>query len=171
MRRMSLFLALLALACLSRISYLHHLQLLGVAPDLVLVLLAVWALVWGYQEAMVLAPLAGVAGDLVGTGPVGISVLGLAPVVLLASVRQAGVMEVTLPLVLAVVALGTLAQHMLVLTALAVIGQGLPWGEALLRAAIPAAVVNLLVAPALYFPLRLLRPLLGPPPQRLWLER
>jgi len=171
MRRTALFLALLALASLARMSFLHHLELIGAAPDLVLVLVACWALVWGSGEAMALAPLAGAVADLLGEGPVGLSVLGLTPVVLLAGARETGLMEATLPLALGMVALGTLGRYVLVLTALTVMGRGLPWGEAMLVAALPEVAVNVLLAPLVYLPLRLLYPVLGPQPERLTLGR
>jgi|GEM_PF-1517916 len=171
MRHRALFLALLAFACLSRISYLHHLEMVGVAPDLVLVLVAAWALLWGPAEAALLIPLAGLAADLVQEGPLGPSVLGLMPIPLLATFHELRVVAATLPLAAGLVAIATMAHHLITLAVGAVIGQGLPWGQVIMREALPEVLVNVLAISVAYPSLQLVRRLLGAPPQGLTIGR
>jgi rod shape-determining protein MreD len=171
MRHRALFLFLLAFACLSRISFLHHLELIGVAPDPVLVLVAAWALLWGPTEAALLLPLAGLATDLAQGWPVGLSILGLMPIPLLATFQELRVMAVTLPLAVGVVAVATVAHHLITLSVRAAMGQGLPWGEVLTKEAVPEVLVNALAISIVYPPLQLVRRFLGFPPQGLTIGR
>lgn len=137
---------------------LPYWRILGVTPDLVLIFVACWAMLRGQAESMVVIPLAGFLRDLMTSDPLGASVLALAPIVLLASLREVKIVETDFVPTLVVVVLGSLAYGIIALTVLLATGQTVPWSDALLRAILPAAVVNALFTPIIYLPVRWLRP-------------
>ncbi len=160
--RYAIAVALALLAVALGLSAMPALRPWGAQPDLALVLAVCWALVWTPGEGVALAVLAGTLSDLPGPRPVGVSVLAALPALLLASLGETAIAQAAFPAALVAVALGTLAQHLVQLVVYALMGEGAPWGDALLRAALPAAVMNLLWTPLVYALLRLLRALLGP---------
>ncbi len=155
--------ALMALAAaLLAYSALPSLRPLGVQPDLALLLAVCWAVAWSPGEGLLVAIAAGTLSDLLGTRPVGLSVLGALPALALAALGQAAVVQASFPSALVAVGLGTLAQHIVYLVAYTVMGEGPAWGDALLRGALPAAMINLLWTPLVLVLLWGLRALLGP---------
>ncbi|HXG41237.1 MAG TPA: rod shape-determining protein MreD [Dehalococcoidia bacterium] len=155
--------ALLSLAvALLGYSALPSVRPLGVQPDLVLLLAVCWAVAWSPGEGLLLAIAAGTLSDLLGTRPVGLSVLGALPALALAALGQATVVQASFPSALVAVGLGTLAQHILYLLAYTIMGEGPAWGDGLVRGALPAAIVNLLWTPLVLVLLRGLRAVLGP---------
>lgn len=155
--------ALMALAtALLAYSVLPSVRPLGVQPDLALLLAVCWAVAWSPGEGLLLAIVAGTLSDLLGTRPVGLSALGALPALALAALGQATVVQASLPTALVAVGLGTLAQHILYLMVYTITGDGPSWGDALLRGALPAALVNALWTPLVLVLLWGLRALLGP---------
>ena len=144
-------------------------QVLGVTPDLLLILAACWAVVRGQGEAMVVVPVAGLLRDLTTSDPLGTSVLALSPIVLLAAVRELRAVETEFVPTLAVVGAGTLLYWALGMGVLAATGQEVPWLDAVLGVALPAALVNALFTPIVYLPVRWLSP--APKPGTLDLGR
>lgn len=145
----------LALVYAAALPYWH---ILGVTPDLVLVFVACWAMLRGQAEAMVVVPLVGFLRDLMTSDPLGTSVLALAPIVLLASLREVTIVETDFVPTLLVVVLGSLAYGIIASAVLVAIGQTVPWTDALVRAILPVAIVNALFTPIVYLPVRWLRP-------------
>lgn len=139
-------------------SVMPYVKVLGVAPDLVLIFVACWAMVRGQREAMVIVPVAGVLRDLTTSDPVGTSVLALSPIVLLAAARDLRPMESEFLPALAVVAAASLAYAVISMSVLTVIGDGVPWGAALLQVALPSMLVNALFAVIVYPTMRWLSP-------------
>ncbi|MBI1885824.1 MAG: rod shape-determining protein MreD [Chloroflexi bacterium] len=135
-------------------SALSYGRLWGVRPDLLLVFVACWAALRGQGEAMVVAPLAGFLRDLMTSDPVGTSALALAPIVLLAAYREFNPTDLQFLPALALVAVGTLAYGIISMTVLTAVGYNVPWYDALLRHLVPAVLLNVLVTPAIYLPLR-----------------
>jgi rod shape-determining protein MreD len=153
MRHLGAVLLVLVLVVLAR-SLLPGLRPLGTTPDLLLVLVACWAALRAPGEAMLLAPFAGLVLDLASGYPLGVSVLALAVAVLVTSLKEVWPLPALFPLALLAVALGTLTFHLVLLSALAASGEGLPWWPALWRGLLPALVVNGIATPLLYLPLR-----------------
>ncbi len=139
-------------------SVMPYVKVLGVAPDLVLIFVACWAMIRGQREAMVIVPVAGLLRDLTTSDPVGTSVLALSPIVLLAVVRDLRPLESDFLPALAVVAAASLAYAVVSMTVLTAVGNGVPWGTALLRVALPSMLVNPLFAAIVYPPMRWLSP-------------
>ena len=143
-------------------SAMPYLKVLGITPDVVLIFAACWAMARDQGEALVVVPLAGLLRDLSTSDPVGMSVLALSPIVLLAAIRELRGMESEFVSTLIVVGAGSLGYGLLSMTVLAATGQEIPWGDGLLRAVLPAAVVNALFTPIVYLPVRWLSPQPGP---------
>ena len=145
-------------------SVMPYVKVLGVAPDLVLIFAACWAMIRGQREAMVVVPVAGLLRDLTTSDPVGTSVLGylffviLGIIVLLAVVRELRPLESDFLPALAVVATASLAYAVISMTVLTAAGEDVPWGTALLQVALPSMLVNSLFAVIVYPPMRWLSP-------------
>src|SRR5262245_5764229 len=122
-------------------SVMSYVTVLGVHPDLLVIFAACWATRRGVDEALVVAPMAGLLHDLSTSDPLGTSMLALMPVVGLAGfVRLRAVDSQFVPAVV-VVAAGSLAYSLISISVLASTGQSIAWVDALLRVAMPLAVV------------------------------
>ena len=151
-------LAASAMVAILATSVVPYVKVLGVAPDLVLIFAACWAMVRGQGEAMVVVPMAGLLRDLTTSDPVGTSVLALSPIVLLAVIRDLRPVESDFLPTLAVVAIASLAYSVVSMTVLTAIGDDVPWGTAMLRVALPSMLVNPLFTVLIYPPMRWLSP-------------
>ncbi len=139
-------------------SVMPYVKVLGVAPDLVLVFAACWAMVRGQGEAMVVVPVAGLLRDLTTSDPIGTSVLALSPIVLLTVVRELRPLESEFLPTLAVVTMASLAYAVISMAVLTAVGDDVPWGTALLGVTLPSMLVNPLLAVIVYPPMRWLSP-------------
>jgi len=135
-------------------SVMPYVKVLGVAPDLVLIFAACWAMVRGQGEAMVVVPMAGLLRDLTTSDPVGTSMLALSPIVLLAVIRDLRPVESDFLPTLAVVATASLAYSVVSMTVLTAVGDDVPWGTGMLRVALPSMLVNPLFTVLIYSPMR-----------------
>lgn len=146
--------ALFFLLAVFQVSAMPYVRVLGVTPDLVLILAVCWTMVRGQGEGMVVIPLAGLLRDLVTSDPLGTSVLALAPVVLLAWARDIQVLETEFIPTLGVVVLGSIIYGLISMTVLAATGWSIPWWTGVLHVVLPSAVVNALFAITVYLPVR-----------------
>jgi rod shape-determining protein MreD len=134
------------------VSALPYLKVLGVTPDPVLIFAACYAVLRTQDEAMIVVPLAGLLRDLTAGDPLGASMLGFAPLVVLAGVIHIRAVETQFIPALAVVATGTLVWGAIRLPVLNVTGQEVQWWDAWVRVIIPMAAVNTLFMPLIYMP-------------------
>ncbi|HEY8492002.1 MAG TPA: rod shape-determining protein MreD [Dehalococcoidia bacterium] len=148
---------LLLLVALAQSAVLPAFATPWLRPDLVLVLLAAWAVARSPEELMVLAPLGGVWLDLLGPAPVGVSVLALAPVVLLGFLTELGIVSSDLLMAVFVTVAGTVLFYLIQAAVLDLSGYSLASLDALRAALLPGVLVNAAVTPVLYFPLRATR--------------
>jgi rod shape-determining protein MreD len=135
------------------VSAMPYLKVLGVTPDFVLIFAACYAVLRPQDEAMIAVPIAGLMHDLTNGDPIGASILGFAPLVILAGVVRIRAVETQFIAALAVVATGTLAWGAIRLPVLSVTGQDIQWFDAAVRVIIPLAAVNTLFMPIIYIPL------------------
>ncbi|MFQ6020075.1 MAG: rod shape-determining protein MreD, partial [Dehalococcoidia bacterium] len=119
------------------VAALPYWRILGVTPDLVLIFVACWAMLRGQREAMLVVPVAAVLRDLATSYPVGTSLLALAPIVLLTTLRDLKVVESDFVPTLAVVAIASLANGIITMAVLTATGQEVPWFTALRVAVLP----------------------------------
>jgi rod shape-determining protein MreD len=138
-----------------QVSMTPYIEVLGVAPNLVLIFAASWAVVRGQDEAVIVVPLAGFLRDFLTSDPLGTSVLALAPIVLLATaVRLRSVDTQFIPTVL-VVASGSLTYGIISMTVLTLTGQTVAWTDAVFRILLPSCLVNAVFTPVIYVPMHL----------------
>ncbi len=130
-----------------------QLDLFGGRPAFAVAVVAVWAVLRRRDEALVLAPLTGLLLGLLGNEPLGASVIGLAPVVLIAGLRDPSAVEGRFAMTLIAAAAGAALYTLVVAIAnAAVVRVGLA-PLATLRAALAGAVFTTPVAGLLYFPM------------------
>lgn len=132
-----------------------YLSPLGVTPNILLVTAACWAMLGGQKQTMLLVPISALFLDLLTLDPVGASVIVLAPIVLLAGLREE-LSEGRFLLTVLLVASGTLAARVLDGIIMLSIGESVNWGEAIFRRWLPAMAINGVITPAFYLPLALL---------------
>ena len=135
------------------VSAMPYMKVLGVTPDLVLILAACWAVLRPQDEAMIAVPIAGLMHDLTNGDPLGASILGFAPLLVLATAAHIRAVDTQFIPALIVVAAGTLTWGAIRMSVLAVTGQEVQWFDATLRVVIPLAIVNTLFMPLIYMPL------------------
>jgi len=135
------------------VSAMPYVKVLGVTPDLVLIFAACWTALRGRSEAMVVVPLAGLAKDLATSGPLGMSVLGMAAIVPLSALVEIRAMDSQFLPAVVIVAVATFTNSLASMAVLAATGQDMPVLDALRWAVVPGMVVNALFTAVIYVPL------------------
>src|SRR3990172_5061123 len=121
-------------------------KVLGVAPNLMLVLLVSWLVVRGLDDVLPMVAVAGITLGLVGLQTPGLVLLALLPIAGLGFVRELHVIHSDLLLVLVLVAAATLAYEAILLLSVMATGGVLDISTAVTRALVPAAIVNMAIA-------------------------
>lgn len=135
------------------VSAMPYIKILDVTPDLLLIFAASYAVLRPQDEAMIVIPIAGLMHDLTNGDPLGASMLGFAPLVVLAAVIQIRAVETHFLSGLVVVGVGTLTWGAIRMSVLSVTGQEVQWVDAAIRVILPLAAVNVLFMPIIYVPL------------------
>lgn len=148
-------LVVLAIAALAQVSVLPEFSIFGAQPNLIIAVLVAWIAVRPQREALFLIPAAGFLLGLLDSQPLGLAMLGLAPLILLTEVRQFRVVESDLLPALVLAALGTLAYETTILLTLAVRGEPIDWLASLLDVLVPAAIASVLLLVPVYGVVRL----------------
>jgi len=150
-----LFLAPLAMTVvLLQVAAAPSFPLMDVTANPLLVLLTCWAMVRGPRETMVLIPLTAVFKDLITNDPVGVSVLALLPIVPLAGIRERHLTQSEFVPTVVVVVVASLCYHLAYMVVLTTLGEDVPWLESPLRVLLPAALLDAVLTPLFYIPLR-----------------
>jgi rod shape-determining protein MreD len=150
-----LFVLVLALL---QTSTVEQITVLGVTPNLMLVLLVCWLVVRGLDDVLPMIALAGIILGFIGLQSPGIVLLALLPLAALGVVRELHVIDSEMLLVLALALTGTVAYESVMLLGVMATGGGLNPVPAITNVILPAAVVNAAMAPAVYAFMRLGRP-------------
>ncbi len=133
-------------------------RILGVAPNVVLVLLVAWTVVRGLDDVLPMIAIAGITLGFVGLQTPGLVLLALLPLAAVGLLREMHIVHSDLMLVLGLVLAASLMYESILLLAVAATGGT---GDLLLgvrHAVLPAAVVNLAITPPIYFVMRLAKP-------------
>ena len=129
---------------------LPEIQVLGVRPDLVLVVLMLWAFVRGPQEGRTVVLATAVVYGMLTSDPAGFSLLALSPIVPLAFLRETQIGPNPFVTALAAVALATLVYQTLYTILLTATYGGTDLLGTLTYVYLPAVVVNVALAPVVY---------------------
>lgn len=137
---------LLALAVIVQSSIASQFSLLAGSADLVLVIMAAWALQEGVTTAFQWAFLGSIMMGLASHLPWFIYLSGYFGVVFLALLLQQRVWQVPLLAMFSVTFLGTLLVHLLTYGYLVLTGDPLPFGDSMGLITLPSVLLNMLVA-------------------------
>jgi rod shape-determining protein MreD len=125
----------------------------GVRPQLTLVLVALWSVLRPSAEVMWLAPAAGIMLGLLGSEALGVSVLALAPIVMLGVSSNGRSTERRLFSSIGLVVAGTLAYALIHAILSSVMGRPFPLELGSVRMLLILCAVNVALATVLYWPL------------------
>lgn len=152
----------IVLATLAQVSIMPAFSIFGAHPNLLIVLLVVWITVGGQREALLLVPAAGFAHSLLDSGPLGLTMLALSPLILLTDVRELRLVQPDLLLAVLLAAAATLAYEGILLLTLPVTGESLDWVASVFDVIVPAVIANVLLLLPTYGLVRLVSPRLQP---------
>ena len=141
---------LLALAVILQSTIVSQFSLLAGYADLILVMLAAWALQKGVTTALQWAFLASIMLSTVSRMPWIVTLTGYIGVVLLAVLLQNRVWQAPLLAMFTVTFLGTLFMHLLSFLYLRFSGDPLPFGNSMGLITLPSLLLNLLLSIPMY---------------------
>ena len=153
---------LLALVVIVQSAVISHITLLAGYADLMLVILAAWALKAEASFAWLWAILGGLMVSFVSAVPWPITMFGYLFVVLLAQLLKQRVWQAPLLAMFSVTFLGTLVMDLFTLLVLSLLGTPLPIGDTLGLVVLPSMLLNLLFAIPVYVIIRDLAQWVGP---------
>jgi len=145
-----LVLPLLLAAALLQTTALPALKILGVKPELMLLMVLAWSLLRGVEEGLVWAFLGGLLLDIFSGGPLGASTLALLVVSFLSGLTEGSVARTSFVLPLGAALVGTLLYHSLFLLIVQLTRGAVPWADSLFRATLPSLAVNTLLMPVIF---------------------
>lgn len=148
-------LVIIAVAVLVQAAVMPSFSIFGVQPNLVLALLVAWLVVRPKREALLLIPAAGLMLGLLDGEPLGLTMLALAPLILMTEARELRLVESDLLPAMVLTVVATLVYEATVLLSLAVTGERIDWLASALDVLVPAAIANVLVLLPLYGLMRL----------------
>jgi len=144
----------LVLALMLQTAVISRINLLYGSADLVLVILAAWALQERVTTSWQWALVAGVLVGFVSSLPWFVPLAGYLMVVGLARLLQRRVWQAPLLAIFAVSLIGTLVMHILSIFSLRLLGDPLPLGDSLSLITLPSILLNLLLAIPVYAGMR-----------------
>jgi rod shape-determining protein MreD len=141
---------LLALVVIVQSAVISQMTLLAGYADLMLIVLAAWALKADAPSAWIWAILGGIMVSFVSGLPWPVAMIGYMFVVLLAQLLRHRVWQAPLLAMFSVTFLGTLAMNLFTLVALNLLGTPLPLGDSLGLVILPSVLLNLLFSVPVY---------------------
>ncbi len=136
----------LVLVVLIQATLLNRIRILGVQPDLLLVVVVCWSLLHGLQDGLFWAFVGGLGIDLVAGLPLGASPLALMPAAVLASLGRSSVYASSTRLPVLLVALATPLHGWIILMIRQLLGTSIDWLGATQHVVLPAIVPNAMLA-------------------------
>ncbi len=136
---------LVTLFALAEASVMPLFRVHDLQPNLVLILLVIWLVVRGQEEAYVLIPVGAVVLGLVGGAPMGTALIGLAPVALLQELRGAQLTERGFIVAIAFCAVISLTYNYTYLAVFTLQGQSGSWLLATTHVILPTVALNIVV--------------------------
>ena len=119
-----------------------HVAVLGVCPNLVLLVTVSCTLLLGTRLGLLAALAGGVVLDALSGAPFGLSTIALAVVALFTGVGEMNLFGSIRALPYVAALSGTFVYHVVMLVLMGLGGNGLPWGAAMWRVGMPAMLVN-----------------------------
>jgi rod shape-determining protein MreD len=142
-----------------QVSSVQQFVVLGVSPNLVLVMLVAWLVVRGLEDVLPMVAVAGLTLGLVDLQTPGLVMLALVlSIAAMGAIRELHVVHSDFVLTLLLVAGASLIYESIMFAYVLVTGGVFDPVAGLLEAVLPAALVNLMIAPPVYLLMRLARP-------------
>ena len=145
---------LLALVIIVQSAVVSQITLLAGYADLMLVILAAWALKADSSSAWLWAILGGIMVSFVSGMPWPVDIVGYLFVVLIAQILRQRVWQAPLLAMFSVIFLGTLVMNLFALVILNLLGTPLPFGDSLGLIVLPSVLLNLLFSIPVYAVIR-----------------
>lgn len=145
---------LLALVVILQSAVISQMTLLAGYADLMLIILAAWALKADAVSAWLWAILGGIMVSFVSGMPWFVVIIGYLFVVLIAQILRQRVWQAPLLAMFSVIFMGTLSMNLLALLVLNLLGTPLPFGDALGLIILPSMLLNLLFSIPVYAVIR-----------------
>jgi rod shape-determining protein MreD len=145
---------LLALVIIVQSAVVSQITLLAGYADLMLVILAAWALKADSSSAWLWAILGGIMVSFVSGMPWPVDIVGYLFVVLIAQILRQRVWQAPLLAMFSVIFLGTLVMNLFTLVILNLLGTPLPFGDSLGLIVLPSVLLNLLFSIPVYAVIR-----------------
>lgn len=133
-------------------------KVLGVAPNLLLVLIVSWLVVRGLDDVLPMIAVAGLTLSFIGLQSPGLVLLALLPVIGLGLVRELHVVHSDTVLVLALVAASTAMYELVLLASVMASGGVLDARTALAGTVVPSVLVNVAITLPVHLVMRLAKP-------------
>jgi rod shape-determining protein MreD len=155
---MNQYLSFAILFCLALLqtTVVPRITVLGVHPDLVLMVVTSWSLLRGAEEGMLWALVSGIVMDLFSGAPFGVCTLALLIVSFLSGLGQRNVFRFDLVLPILAAPPATLVYQLVIYGLLFALGWRANWKASLNQVILPSVVVNTLGMPVVYLLARLL---------------
>jgi rod shape-determining protein MreD len=142
-----------------QVSSVQQFVVLGVSPNLVLVMLVAWLVVRGLEDVLPMVAVAGLTLGLVDLQTPGLVMLALVlSIAAMGAIRELHIVHSDFVLTLLLVAGASLIYESIMFAYVLATGGVLVPVAGLLEAVLPAALVNLMIAPPVYLLMRLARP-------------
>ncbi len=139
-------------------SSVQQFNVLGVVPNLMLVLLVCWLVVRGLEDVLPMVGVAGVTLGFIGLQTPGLVLLALLSIPAFGIVRELRIVHSDFLLALAIVAASSLTYECVMLAGVMLGGGQRDVIAAVADDLLPAMLVNLAITPPVYFLMRLARP-------------
>jgi rod shape-determining protein MreD len=147
------FLLLGALALLQS-TLLPQVRVLGVQPDMVLLVIVAWSLLRGSEEGMLWALIGGLALDMLSSAHMGVNTLPLLLIGFLTGLWQRDIVRQDLLVPFLVIPIATILYQGAMVGLLKLFGWPGSWSASLRYAILPTALVNTLLMPIVYVLMR-----------------
>jgi hypothetical protein len=142
--------AVLAFAIALQTAVLPEIVILGVQPQLLVVVAVMWTTIRGLDEGRVVVFGTALVYGLLSAEPAGFPLIAMAPVVPLVLLRDAGIISSRFLTALALVLVATLCYEAITTLLLTLTAGSVNLFETIYRVYLPAMAVNLLLAPFVY---------------------
>jgi rod shape-determining protein MreD len=155
------------LVALAQAALVHDIRLLGIKPNLLLLLVVAWVLLSGFRQGLLLALIGGVVLEVNSGAAFGTILLALLAAIGVAGLGEVNVFRGAWVLKYVVILGATLLYGLLSVALLCATAHPTPLGAALGRVILPEMAVHLLLMPPIYGALHALTRYLEPKPMEL----
>ncbi len=144
----------LVIVALIQATWMPHLALFGVFPNLPLLVVTSCGLVQGVGPGALWGFIVGVSIDFLSGAPFGAATIALVVIGFLAGKAKLGAIRAHIALPMLTVLVATVIYEIIFLTVLAISGEHTVWWESLVRIILPAAALNALLTPPILWAMR-----------------